>query len=135
MNRSEWFFTVVKEVLERAKDPERGYANEKIIQKLEVSVDKAGISRWLPLPADVAVNVDAQERVHDGAKRPVLPCINHERIAEMEALSRKQSSRRSARGVGCRHGSALVPTASLPVSDHSARDLALSPVHTQLPRR
>src|SRR5207237_125586 len=54
-------------------------------QKLEVSVDKAAISRWLPLPADVAVNVDAQERVDDGAKRPVLPIgINHERIAEME---------------------------------------------------
>src|SRR5207244_1474909 len=37
------------------------------------------------------------------------------------ALSRKRSSRGAARGVNHRHGSALLPTASLPAADHPAR--------------
>src|SRR6202140_4846575 len=37
--------------------------------------------------------------------------------------------------VGFRHGSALLPPTSLPAVDHSALDLALSPVHPELPRR
>src|ERR1700720_4111944 len=37
--------------------------------------------------------------------------------------------------VGCRHGSALLPPPSLPARDHSARDLALSPLHLELSRR
>jgi transposase len=37
--------------------------------------------------------------------------------------------------VGFRHGSALLPPTSLPAADHPARDLALSPVHPELPRR
>jgi MFS transporter, putative metabolite:H+ symporter len=52
-----------------------------------------------------------------------------------QALSQKRGSRGSPGGVGFRHGSALVPPTSLPAADHPARDLALSPVHPELPRR
>src|ERR1700686_3906113 len=51
------------------------------------------------------------------------------------ALSQKRGSRGSSGGVGFRHGSAFVPPTSLPASDHPARNLALSPVHTELPGR
>src|SRR5260221_5890194 len=40
-----------------------------------------------------------------------------------------------ARGVNYRHGSALLPPTSLPAAGHPARDLALSPIHTELPGR
>src|SRR3979490_242909 len=40
-----------------------------------------------------------------------------------------------ARGVNYRHGSALLRPTSLPAAGHPARDLALSPVHTELPGR
>ena len=54
-------------------------------QKLEVGVDKIAVARRLPLPADISVNVDSQEWVHDRAEWLVVPMgINHERIAEME---------------------------------------------------
>ena len=41
---------------------------------------------------------------------------------------------RAAYRVGCRHGSALLPPSSLPARDHPARDLALSPLHSELSR-
>jgi transposase-like protein len=37
--------------------------------------------------------------------------------------------------IGCRHGSDLLPPPPLPARDHPARDLALSPLHPELPRR
>src|ERR1700731_1676337 len=36
--------------------------------------------------------------------------------------------------VGCRHGPAQLSPPSVPARDHPARDLALSPVHPELPR-
>src|SRR6202008_1865921 len=36
--------------------------------------------------------------------------------------------------VGCRHAFVLLPPPSLPARDHPARDLALSPLHPELPR-
>src|ERR1700756_5227543 len=39
-----------------------------------------------------------------------------------------------ANRLGCRHGSALLSSSSLPVRDHPARDLAVSAFHAELPR-
>src|SRR6266481_9938647 len=54
-------------------------------------------------------------------------------------LSQRQCHRnrfeRVVHQVGFRHGSALLSPTSLPAADHPARDLALSPVHPELPRR
>src|SRR5437868_15129849 len=36
--------------------------------------------------------------------------------------------------VGCRHGPAQLSPPSVPARDHPARDLALSPLHPELPR-
>jgi len=43
-------------------------------------------------------------------------------------------SREGGVSVGSRDGSALLPSSSLPARDHPARDLALSPLHPELPR-
>jgi DNA invertase Pin-like site-specific DNA recombinase len=51
------------------------------------------------------------------------------------AMSQKPGSSGSPGRVGFRHGSSLLPPTSLPAADHPARDLALSPVHTELPGR
>src|ERR1700731_3549594 len=50
------------------------------------------------------------------------------------ALSRKPGRKPAAYPIGCRHGPALLPPPSLPARDHPARDLALSPLHPELPR-
>ena len=42
---------------------------------------------------------------------------------------------RAARGVKSRHGSALLSPPSFSARDHPARDLALSPLYAELPRR
>jgi len=56
-----------------------------LLQEREVGIGKIAITRRLPLPADIAVNVYSQERVHDRAERLVVPMgIDHECIAEME---------------------------------------------------
>src|SRR5580692_10069738 len=50
------------------------------------------------------------------------------------ALSRKPGRKPAAYSIGCRYGPALLPPPSLPARDHPARDLALSPLHPELPR-
>src|SRR5689334_24813480 len=50
------------------------------------------------------------------------------------ALSRKPGQKPAAYWIVCRHGSGLLPPPSLPARDHPARDLALSPLHPELPR-
>src|SRR5215471_7461464 len=50
------------------------------------------------------------------------------------ALSRKPGRGPTVYRVGCRHASVLLPPPSLPARDHPARDLALSPLHPELPR-
>src|SRR5580700_3203065 len=50
-------------------------------------------------------------------------------------VTETRSDRVAPGGVGFRHGSALLPPTSLPAADHPARDLAVSPVHTELPGR
>jgi len=50
------------------------------------------------------------------------------------ALSRKPGRKRAAYPIGCRRGPALLAPPSLPARDHPARDLALSPLHPELPR-
>src|SRR6267154_1311667 len=51
------------------------------------------------------------------------------------ALLRKPGREPAADRIGYRHGSAQLPPPSLPARDHPARDLALSPLHPELPRR
>jgi hypothetical protein len=51
------------------------------------------------------------------------------------AMSQKRGSSGWPGRLGFRHGSVLLPPTSLPAADHPARDLALSPVHTELPGR
>jgi hypothetical protein len=53
----------------------------------------------------------------------------------LAALSRKRRSCGLPGRVGCLHGSALLLPAPLPAADHPARDLAIPPVHPELPRR
>src|SRR5437667_12729856 len=50
----------------------------------------------------------------------------------MGIVTEKGSGERNR--VGCWHGSALLPPPSLPGRDYPARDLALSPLHPELPR-
>jgi putative transposase len=54
--------------------------------------------------------------------------------AAVGALSRKQGREPAADRAECRHGSALLPPPSLPARNHPTRDLALSPLHPELPR-
>ena len=50
-----------------------------------------------------------------------------------EGIVRGTGSRRNGRSGSVRHGSALLSTTSLPARDHSARNLALSGFHPELP--
>src|SRR5215813_10798613 len=43
-------------------------------------------------------------------------------------------SESAADRIGCRHGSAPLPPSSLSARDHPARNLAVSPLHPELPR-
>jgi hypothetical protein len=43
--------------------------------------------------------------------------------------------RSSGYRIECQHGPAQLPPPALPARDHPARDLALSPLHPELPRR
>jgi hypothetical protein len=47
-------------------------------------------------------------------------------ITPIRGIVTETGSEPSAHRVGCRHGSALLASPSLPARDHSARDLALS---------
>jgi len=58
-----------------------------------------------------------------------------DRTTPAEALSRKRSSGEPPGGVGFLHGSALLLPAPLPARGYPARNLAVPPVHTELPRR
>src|SRR5438477_8954667 len=65
--------------------------------------------------------------------------VTHETIRQWAstsagALSRKLGREPPAYRGECRHGSALLPPPSFPARDHPVRDLALSPLHAELPR-
>ena len=65
---------------------------------------------------------------------PAHPDLDAVAITGDGALSRKPGRKPAAYPIGCRDGPALLPPPSLPARDHPARDLALSPLHLELPR-
>ena len=105
----------------------------------QLPFDRSSLTHWRQRLGEEQLVALLHESLSVAHKTGALATKDLERVVVdttvQPALSRKRSSRGPARGVNCRHGSALLPTASLPAADHPARDLALSPVHPELPRR
>jgi RNA-directed DNA polymerase len=97
-------------------------------------IETAGLVEWLAgLRKDLVAKTYRPEPVlrvmipkPGGGERPLgIPT----------ALSRKRGSGEPPGGVGCLHGAAVLLPPSLPACGYPARDLAIPPVHTELPRR
>src|ERR1700722_4014338 len=83
---------------------------------------------------DVCARAHAGTRALRSARRGDASGVPLSRRVRTTALSRKRVRAVFGR-VGFGHGSALLSPTSLPAANHPARDLALSPVHPELPRR
>jgi hypothetical protein len=99
------------------------------------SSEKPEPSRWIAVRQRGPPN-EPDPRGQEGQALPLLrlrPADRRSACGCRRAMSRKRGSSGWPGRVGFQHGSALLSPTSLPAADHPARDLALSPVHIELP--